>query len=231
MPSLLKALSLEPKQEIRQRPPVDVIVRRAFSGEVLGSLKVFLPCAIRREELARHLGVPLQQQCAVVRGKICALDGLVLGRSLIEKEQIDLSLVLTPLVLSNSRLDFPAHHSGQRRFYKEFRAFSQNALFERPELPGVACDGAVTRFCGVDMRALAPLVLQFVSDVFRLRYADTCPRRFRTRSGCEHAIVVRTGAPHTLVRDFVDKFCTANPRVLRMLEAAIMKNPHSNYFS
>ena len=73
-------------------------------------------------------------------------------------------------------------------------------------------------------------MLQFVSDVFRLQYADTCPRRYRTRAGCDHAIVARTGAPHKLAHEFVDKFCTENPEVLRVLEAAIMKNSHSNYF-
>ena len=136
-------------------------------------MKVLLPFTIRLEELAQKLGVPLQQHCAVVRGRRCALDGLVLGRSLVKEDKIDLCLVLTPLVLSNSRLSFPAHHCGLRRFYKEFRVFAQSALFGRPDLPGVLCDGVITRFCGVDLRTIAPLVLQFVSDVFRFRYADT----------------------------------------------------------
>ena len=231
--SLLTVLSLEPTtmREVRQRAPAHVIVRKAWTGDVLGTLKVFLPFTIRLDELAQKLGLPLQQHCAVLRGKRCTLDGLVLGRTLVEEGRIDLSLVLMPLVLPNARLGFPAHHCGLRRFYKEFRVFATTALFGKPEMPRVTCDGAVTRFCGVDLRTLAPLVLQFVADGFRWRYADTCPRRSRTRAGCDHAIVARTGAPHKLAHEFVDKFCQANPEVLQLLEGAIMKFPHSNYFS
>ena len=123
--SLLTVLSLEPTtmREVRQRAPAHVIVRKALTGEVLGTLKVFLPFTIRLDELAQKLGVPLQQHCAVLRGRRCTLDGLVLGRSLVEEGKIDLSLVLMPLVLPNARLSFPAHHCGLRRFYKEFRVF------------------------------------------------------------------------------------------------------------
>ena len=94
MASLINALTLEePERQIRQPAPVDVIVRKAFSGEMVGALTRCLPYTIRLEELARHLGVPLQQHCVVVRGRRCALDGLVLGRALVEEGKINLYLV------------------------------------------------------------------------------------------------------------------------------------------
>ena len=39
-------------REVRQRAPAHVIVRKALTGEVLGTLKVFLPFTIRLKELA-----------------------------------------------------------------------------------------------------------------------------------------------------------------------------------
>ena len=55
--SLLTVLSLEPTtmREVRQRAPAHVIVRKALTGEVLGTLKVFLPFTIRLKELAENL--------------------------------------------------------------------------------------------------------------------------------------------------------------------------------
>ena len=93
-------------------------------------------------------------------------------------------------------------------------------------------EGLDSFFFGEDVRNLIPIILQYMVHLFRRLYAENCsPHWFRSRQGCNHSIVVRTGASHNVVQEFVDKWCLANEGVLSMLETTIKEAPHENYFA
>ena len=143
---------------------------------------------------------------------------------------IELPLVLTPTTLCNARLGFPSNQRGRRRWYKEFRAFAQSARLSSPSMPHVVRDGVEACFCNIDLRDLAPLVLQAVANGSRERYSRNLPQWFRTFEGCEHAIVRRTGAPLPIVHEFVNQFCAVNEDVLALIDRAVQREPHRNFF-
>ena len=121
---------------------------------------------------------------------------------------------------------------GLRKWYKELRMFAMCARLTTPEMDGITVDGGRVSFFGTDIRGLVPLILQFIANDLRERFAENnCPRWYRTRAGCEHAIVYRTGAPYKQVREFVTYWCAANADTLALLERAIEAEPHRNYFS
>ena len=239
MPSLLASLSLEPMPRDRQvktirnpnLSPTQVVLRKAFTGELLGSCKRKLPHTLRRGDLARDTGVPLEGYRAALPGRSADLNGLVLDSTMCHDGVILLPLVAAPVVLRNARLNFMDSQCGLCKWYKEFRLFAMDARLATPELDGITVDGGRVSFFGADVRGLVPLILQFIAGDLRERFAENCPRWYRTRAGCEHGIVYRTGAPHNRAREFVTSWCLANGHILALLERAIRAEPHRNYFS
>ena len=210
---------------------MQVVLRKAFTGELLGSCKRKLPHTLRRGDLAHDTGVPLEGYRAALPGHTTDLNGLVHDMTMCRGGVIVLPLVAAPVVLKNARLRFAHDQCGRRRWYKEFRMFAMDARLATPELDGVTVDSGRAYFYGQDVRALVPLILQFVAEDLRERFAENCPRWYRTRKGCEHGIVYRTCAPYNRVREFVTSWCLANGDILALLERAIRAEPHRNYFS
>ena len=168
---------------------------------------------------------------AELPGRTTDLDGLVLDGTMGRGGVIVLPLVAAPVVLNNARLRFAHDQCGLRRWYKEFRMFAMDARLATPELDCVTVNDGRVSFFGTDIRGLVPLILQFIAGDLRERFAENCPRWYRTRAGCEHAIVYRTGAPYTRAREFVTSWCLANGDIVALLERAIRAEPHRNYFS
>ena len=109
--------------------------------------------------------------------------------------------------------------------------YARNARLTTPGMDGITVTGGRVSFFATDIRSLVPLILQFVAEDLRERFARNCPRWYRTRKGCEHGIVYRTCAPYNRVREFVTSWCLANGDILALLERAIEAEPHRNYFS
>jgi len=213
------------------REQVDVTLRHALTGDVLGTIKRKLPHVVRIDELSRAVGEPFQGYAAAVKSKAVSLDGLVIDHSMVRNSAIELPLVRLPTVLENSRLAFPREQRGLRRWYKEFRAFAQRARLSSPNMPSVVRDGPYAFFYSVDLRDLAPLILQAVANESRERHSQNLPHWFRTFEGCEHALVRRTGAALPIVHEFVDNFCEVNADVLALIDTAVQREPHRNFFN
>jgi hypothetical protein len=135
-----------------------------------------------------------------------------------------------PLRLRNIRAG--KHAKGWRRWYKEFRVYSWQAQFLMPE--SLDSDRSEGEFYGVNIRDLAPIILQAEAEKFRDEMADgrcgALPNWYRSKSGRDHAIVRRTGAHLRDVSTFVNDFLILNAKIVDELYVAIVLEPHKTYF-
>ena len=90
-----------------------------MTGHEIGTTRRFLPHMLRQDELARDIGVPLQQHRLVLNNTMAALDGVVIDRDMMKDDQILLLMVVSPINIQNTRLNpFFGNQCGQRRWYK-----------------------------------------------------------------------------------------------------------------
>jgi hypothetical protein len=87
------------------------------------------------------------------------------------------------------------------------------------------------KFYGVNIRYLAPIILQAEAETFRDDLADgRLPNWYRSKSGRDHAIVRHTGAHLRDVSTFVNDFLILNAKIVDELYVAIVLEPHETYF-
>ena len=232
-PRLRRSASAAAGAAPEPRPRVRVVVVAALSGRALGATSRRLPHRLQRDKLAEDIGHPLQQHQILIGDSAVEIEGLTLTTSMVERNAIVLPVVVAPCPLINTCLEKPGRRVDKnrgQRWYKEFRVFAKNALFEEVNMFGIRREGAQTLFGLEDVRKLAPLILQYTAHGFRVVYARKWPERHRTRLSCVHGVMLRAGVPWAAAGEFVNLWCHYNITVLRLIGAAIAAEPRENYF-
>ena len=155
------------------------------------------------------------------------------GHRIVTEGDTEVQLIGKPIELINAWFLCSPHGEfiGNRKWYKEFRSFAAFWPLSIPQMYSIN-QSYPPRFCGVEIRILAPLILQvIVADARHDTDGHGWLKVFRRSDGCVHSIVRRTKAPLRLVEKFMREFIRVNRWTIRLIYQQVEKSPFKNYFS
>ena len=208
---------------------------QALTGERIGAVVVSLPWAANVNELTDELnyslhGCIVQSSCEPLCHFVdkvqesCPLSELRLVPS---TTQMTSALVLpllrsTELRLKNLRaLGLISLQPGWRRWYHEFKRTAASMPLLPVNVPSYIARDGFHRLADTDVRPLAAIILQAIAAEARARLFFSAGRRCRSWTGCQHALVRRTGLALPKVREFISKWLRAHSAWVDVLVRAL----------